>query len=254
MAWKIIAGFILGGALSSPGAARSVTPPSAPAAERSTPAAESHPVHRWSIALLTGFPSRGPAGSIEDAMQSSGFGDTGPSFSGQGIAHPFSDTGFGAVGFPAAIDVGYQLRGMWAARLLLGRTPIGSTFGYQALSHYATIDYAVTSLALMASATDDGVLHAALGPALQIVQTRNSRVAGEGAWESQAKLGFIARISLRIPRGSRFYLDAGVQYRRVGTVELGPYSIFGPGGDAVLAAMEIPFDHWLIEFGPGFRF
>lgn len=186
-------------------------------------------------------------------MQSSGFGDTSPGFWGPGVAHPFSNTGFGAVGFPVVIELNYRLRGMWAASLLLGRTPIGMTLGYRKPASYVTIDYAVTNIALMASVTDDGVLHAALGPSLHVAQARQGGV-GVGSWEAHSKLGFIGQVRLTIPRKSRFYLDVEVQYRQVGAVELGPYSVFAQSGDAVLPAMDVPFDHWLIGIGPGVRF
>jgi hypothetical protein len=221
------------------------------AADVETPLSRSPP--RLRVAFQLGVSSRGPARDFEETMRRSGFGDTSSGF-GQRIAHPVSHTGFGAWDAPMLLEVQARLRPPWALGVMASRTPIGETRGYRADGFQRLfVQYQVVTAGVVLS-RDVGLLRLGAGPAWHRAQVREGRGLFEQPWTSTSQVGFVAVASTRLPTSTRLYLDAGVQYRYVGSASVGPIMTADPFSSATLPASEARFNHWLISFGPGIRF
>jgi len=230
------------------------------AAEQATPPARHaapEPLRRWSVALGIGTTSGGPGPGLEAGMRSAGFADTlnGSGLFGAGpIQNPFTRAGFGAIGFPIALDVEYRFTQTLGLSVLVARSPIGETLGYHAPQSFLFVQHAVDTLALCATVTL-GPLRLAIGPARHTVKAKLDGSSGQDTWDRTPRLGFVASAGLRAPVRSRVYLDVAAQYRHVGEVTVGPFTsstgtIVGPS----LPPTAVRFDHWYIGVGPGVRF
>lgn len=212
------------------------------------------PVRRWSITVDTGGTSGGPARDIEDAMRAAHLDDASPGL-GSPVGHPFSNTGFAAIGFPALIEVRYRIREFWSLGVLFSDTPIGATLGYREPSHYLSVDHSVTSVAAMLSA-GQRFFQMGLGPALHVARARpGGNSAQPPPWSNSSKLGFIAQARAAVPAGSRVFLDLTLQYRFVGRVVVGPYaSSGGVGFPVTFPPTGVQYNHWFVGVGTGLRF
>jgi hypothetical protein len=210
---------------------------------------------RWTAGLRIGHPSAGPAGDLETAMRGAGFDSDAPAFfTRDPTPHPFSRTGLGSIGVPMSIEVGYGLKPSWDVSAFWQRTPIGETLGYSHHGEFLFVQYAVDSAGVKA-AHSIGPLRIAAGPARYTLRTKQQESGAPEDWLAYSGWGFVAEAGVKVPRETRAYLDVTVCYRHMRKVTVGP---FVPRGYQT-AISEVPLtkvdaSHWLIAFGPGFRF
>jgi len=209
---------------------------------------------RWSIAVDIGGTSSGPARDIEDAMRAAHLDDASPGFGGA-VGHPFSNTGFGAIGFAVSVEARYRISQPWSVGVLFNDTPIGMTAGYRIPSQYVYVDHSVTSVAAMLYA-GPRFFQMGLGPALHVARARPGGSSGPPpSWSNTSKLGFIAQARAAVPAGSPVFLDLTLQYRFVGRVVVGPYAASGGVGvPATFPPTGVRYNHWFVGVGTGLRF
>ena len=105
----------------------------------------------WNVGVGFGQAVGGPTQDLEHAMTDAGFGDTSPPFFGDAeTRHPFSDTGFMAIGLPVSTHAGYQIRRSWQITAFWHRTPIGETLGYQSPGKFLFVDSSVSGAGVLA--------------------------------------------------------------------------------------------------------
>jgi hypothetical protein len=221
--------------------------------------ADAQTERRWSVAWTLGASGPGPAADLEAAMRASGFDEQGGGCV-FGICfppteNPFSNTGFGSIGFPFALQIDHRLPNRrWGLSVLAGRTPMGVTMGLHAPYTDLHIDYAVDSLGFMPTLEWKG-LAVGVGPALHIARTRDANPQVLHGWEHDARLGALVQGRMMHPARSRLFFDLNGQYRYVGSVDVGPITpeaLLEPG--ATFPASKASFDHWHVAFGAGVRF
>ena len=212
---------------------------------------------RVTVAFQVGQPGSGPAHDIEQAMRTSGFADTSPAFFGAPITHPFSDSSFGTIGFPMMLEIDYAIHPPWNVGVIVARTPIGETNGFnQTSNEYVSVQYAASTVGAVVTRTFRSFKVGA-GPAFHSTRTRAGANDGSdgGPWSSDSRFGLIALGSVKTPAQTRVYLDLSFQYRYVGRAPYGPFaSSFFNGRGTVLPGLSAQFSHWFIAFGPGVRF
>jgi hypothetical protein len=210
---------------------------------------------RWTAELGIGHSSAGPAGDLETAMRSAGFDSDAPAFfSRNPTPHPFSRTGFGSIGVPVSIEVGYGLEPSWDVSAFWQRTPIGETLGYSHLGEFLFVQYAVDSAGVKA-AHSIGPLRIAAGPARYTLRTKQQEGGAPEDWVAYSGWGFVAEAGVKVPRETRAYLDVTVCYRHMGKVTVGPFVPRGyQTATSAVPPTKVDASHWLIAVGPGFRF
>lgn len=217
-------------------------------------------LRRWSVTVGIGGNSKGPAVDLEAAMRAAGFGDR--SFGGffqtnynDVIWHPFSNTGFGAIGFARSIDVEYRFREHLGLGVVYSHSPIGTTIGYHEPMQYLFVNTDVDSAGLTGTLVYRG-LRAAIGPAWHVARTRQDEGGQTTRRQSHGQLGFVGRLGVQTPARSRVYLDARAQYNHVGRSTVGPFvsHAFFSQPERVVQASAVDFNNWLFTVGIGFRF
>ncbi len=184
---------------------------------------------RWSIAVDIGGTSSGPARDIEDAMRAAHLDDASPGFGGA-VGHPFSNTGFGAIGFAVSVEARYRISQPWSVGVLFNDTPIGTTLGYRHPFQSLSVDHSVTSVAAMLSARAllpdgswPGAARCPVAPGRQfgaaaaaLEQQFETRIHCASSGSSSCRLaglsGSDTPVPVRWPRGRRSVRD----FRRLG--------------------------------------
>jgi hypothetical protein len=212
---------------------------------------------RVTVVFQLGQPGSGPAHDIEQAMRAGGFGDTSPAFFGGPTLHPYSSSAFGTIGLPMMLEIDYGVHPPWNVGVIVARTPIGATNGFNhASNEYVSVEYGTSTVGAVVTRTFRSFKVGA-GPALHSTRTRAPLSDGSegGPWSTYSRFGLIALGGVKTPAQTRVYLDVGFQYRYVGRASYGPFasSLFN-GRGTVLPALSAQFSHWFIAFGPGVRF
>ncbi len=179
---------------------------------------------RWRLTLSSGNCSRGPVGDIEQAMRRDGFDDTSPGgWFGGPVDHPFSNTGFGAIGIPWTMELSYTLKRHYNLALLLTQTPMGETIGYRRNPGLGlVIKYDVTTISPMFIYTPNGIMRLGIGPAWVIYKIEHDSGEKISYREQKGRPGAVLQASLLYPTHTRFFLKADFQYRWI------PGETFGP--------------------------
>ncbi|RMH83543.1 MAG: hypothetical protein D6681_16885 [Calditrichaeota bacterium] len=213
---------------------------------------------RWRVSFSSGNCSSGPAKDIEQAMRRDGFDDTSPGgFFGGPVDHPFSNTGFGEIGVPWTLEVSYTLKPRYDLALLLTRTPMGETFGYQGEEGvFLFIKYDVTTLGPVFIFKPGRIVQLGLGPAW-VVSEMERETGEESVYQEQkGRLGAVLQGALLYPTHTRFFVKLDVQYRWVPDKTFGPiptrsgYYDISPS----LKEFKANFSHTYIGFGMGIHF
>ena len=207
---------------------------------------------RLSLSYYLGHTSSGPASEIEMAMISSGWNETSPGFFGPAIKHPFSNTGFGALGFPWMLGLDYRIKAPFSLAVFFSNSAIGTTHGYHENRSSLFIDYSVSMVASTFSVQSEGMRLGA-GPAIFTTNVWNDDGSG-GPVKKDNKIGFLIDFGLAIPTDSHFFAELKVQYRKVGQVGIGPFMDTGKILPATLPATKVSYDHWFTGFGLGKRY
>jgi hypothetical protein len=216
---------------------------------------------------LGGNPGGGPLNDIENAMTVYGFDARSPGgFFGPGSDHPFSRE----EGTSWIVRAARYVKRPFSLGVLYGRTPSGHAVGYHLLAEGLLISCEADVLALLVSVSDRSLLYSllqeelfelsvGLGPALYFTRAEEYAGSGNGPTNEGTKIGLLADIGLKFPANRMFFVGVDLQYRLVGTMEVGPFTAIstppplGPGGTAVLPETEVSFDHFFIGLGIGLR-
>lgn len=210
--------------------------------------------HAFHAAILFGRSSDSGSESLESAMREAGFADPLYYFFGStagNIPHTSKGT-------PKTFTAQYRLRSPLSAGIVVASTGESLTSGLHGYAQFLDVEYAARSVAVTASARFKA-LRLEFGPSWN--QTRVREVgptvflSNSDTWKKENKLGFIAGASVSIPVWSLIYVDAGVQYRYIGSSVAGPFT---PGAyvdtPMTFPATKINFSHWFLGIGPGIRF
>jgi hypothetical protein len=157
--------------------------------------------------------------------------------------------------FASSLEAGYAPRKSVELRLfaspaqaLVGRVSAWSRSGETAVG---TASYVQTIGAMMAYRR--GFLRVGLGPA--VTMTTLTIDIGMAAADIKAtKLGAIFEAGVVLPERTRVFFEATVQYRYVGSVDIGPLSVREHGRDVAVVTASIPFDYTVVSLGVGLRF
>jgi len=214
------------------------------------------PARRWSLSFSLGATSSGPAKDIEKAMIRDGFDETSPGgFFGGPVGHPFSNTGFGEIGFPWSIQMEYFVNQKCDAALLISHNPIGLTSGYRTGPEtYLFLNYYSTVISPILLCKLSRILYLGLGPALSINKMEQES-GGEIIYrEQKSHFGVLLQASLLYPQKTRFFVQCNVQYRYLGKATFGPFKDPYRGTSlAQLNPFEANFSHVFVGFGIGIR-
>ena len=207
---------------------------------------------RLSLSYYLAHTSSGPASDIERAMNFSGWDETSPSFFGiGGTEHPFSNTGFGAIGFPWMLGLDYRIKAPFSLAVFFGNSNIGTTLGYHENGSFLFINYSVSMVASTFSVQSEG-MRLGVGPAIFTTNVWRTDEPGEPVKKNN-KIGFLIDFGLAIPTDHHFFAELKVQYRKVGRMEIGPFMDTGKILTATLPATKVSYDHWFMGLGLGIR-
>jgi hypothetical protein len=206
----------------------------------------------FQAAILFGRASDSRSESLESAMKAAGFAD--PSYSLFGSsAMPHSSKGS-----PLTFTAQYRLRSAFSAGIVIATTGEGETTGLHGFAQFLKVEHAARTVAVTASARFK-VLRLEFGPSWNQTRVRELGTVALASipspWKKDDKLGFVAGASLSVPVWSVIYVDAGLQYRHIGSSVSGPFtpaSFFDT--PMTFPATKINFSHWFFGIGPGIRF
>jgi hypothetical protein len=212
---------------------------------------------RWTLAVHIGFSSGGPAGDIEALMTTAGFDKTTTQPFGLPGAedHPYSLTGLDfQSGAPWMVSVNFLHKSPFSLGIVVGDTPIGTTFGFHAAPDLdLNLQYSTGVLAPIFSLQAADVLRLGIGPAIYYPQTGTTSLDTEDQGNLKSKSGFLLDFGLTLPSKSHLFLELRVQYRSVGSVTIGPFER-GIVIKRTVPAGQVDYDHWLFGLGFGFGF
>jgi len=239
--------------------AQAIAPPRLGQQPAASPDARAASPRRWTVAIVTGPTSSGPAGEIETAMRNAGLSDDELNFfstNGRLIPHPFSRTARGDSGFPWLLDVHYTVRRRYGVSVIVSEAMAGMTFGYRKPSESMILEYVVNMIAPVLSIEPRPWVRVGAGPAFysatlsQMAYEPGDRLVGQ----RDRKVGLLLDGSVNAPARSRVFAEIRVQYRRVGT-KIGPLTSSGSLSDAVvLPATSVSYSHLFAGAGLGIRF
>ncbi|MBC8485625.1 MAG: hypothetical protein H8D45_06250 [Bacteroidetes bacterium] len=203
----------------------------------------------WSIVAYLGVNFLNAGKQIEDAMIEYGYNK---SVRGYGFfspttyvkEHPYTDK---IDGISWMVSVKRYIKFPFSIGLYTGKTYFASTHGYNGTT-YLGIDHSVFSVSPIISFNSYDIFSIGLGPSIYFTNTwKEDREEGEC---KHTKLGFMIDVGIRIPRKSLFFFAINGQYRYVGKVEIGPFSVYKD----TFPKTKVNYDHWLIGIGFGVRF
>ncbi len=210
--------------------------------------------HRWLVTFSLATTSSGPANDIQKAMVASGFNQTSSGgFFGGPVAHPFSRTGFGAIGFPWMIALRYSTRSPFLLGVTVSNAPIGTTLGYRDPYLFLFINYSVFTISPTVSVQFADVLHLGIGPAIYFAKSSQDNAGTEAGSKSAAKVGLLMDVGLSIPARSLFFPIVSLQYRYVGKVAIGPFESRFINSAATMPTSSVSYNHTFIAVGMGLR-
>jgi hypothetical protein len=243
--------------LTSSAEAQAVSPPprlgQQPAA---SPAARAASPRRWTVAIVTGPTSSGPAAEIETAMRNAGLSDDQLNFfTNNLIPHPFSRTGWGDSGFPWLLDVHYTVRPPYGVSVIVSEAMAGMTFGYQEPSESMNLEYVVNMIAPVLSIEPRTWVRVGAGPAFYSASLSQIAGGSDVVRQRDRKVGLLLDGSMNVPARSRVFAEIRVQYRHVGGTKIGPLTSSGSLSHAVvLPATSVSYSHIFAGAGLGIRF
>jgi hypothetical protein len=251
---------------------RQPRPPASTASAGQVALAKPRPDRRWEASFVMGTTSSGPARDLERAMRAHGFDESRGScvifgFCFPGTNHPFSRTGIGEIGFPWLLTGRRWLSPRVGIGLSGGVSDIGATFGQQRdTGEYFTLEYTARVVAPMLIVRPLRGIHTGVGPAF--VSYRLARTApggpvpagpaGPGRFDTrtQRRAGFMWELDIALPPRSRVFGELLVQYRHVGQIETGPFTITNlfPRAPSTFPSVGVDGSHWFVGVGSGIRF
>ena len=240
--------------LASSAEAQAISPPHLGQQPAASPDARAASPRRWTVSIVTGPTSSGPAGEIETAMRNAGLSDDSKSFfTNDVISHPFSRTDWGDLGFPWLLDVHYAVRPRYGVSVIVSQAMAGTTFGYRNPSEFMFLEYVVNMIAPVLSIEPRPWVRVGAGPAFYSA-TLSQTAGGSDVRQRDRKVGLLLDGSMNVPARSRVFAEIRVQYRRVGT-KIGPLTSSGSLSDAVvLPATSVSYSHIFVGAGLGIRF
>jgi hypothetical protein len=218
------------------------------------------PGRRFQISFLIGWSIGGPGKDIESAMRRDGWDETEPiwplsfgyvSEPERWQEHPYSENGFGNIGFPWALQISYAINQRFDGALLVSHAPIGMTYGYRsAPENHLTLNYYQTTASVMVILKMPGVLQIGLGPALMFTKIEQEEMYRE----KKTRLGVLVQLTAQYPKQTRFFVNLNFQYRWMPKATFGPFKDTYHGNSlAQLNPFEANFSHTFLGFGFGIR-
>ena len=218
---------------------------------------------RWSVTVFGGALERVGDFDIGAGMMRDGFDARSPdgSFFGPGRDHPFihNEVARWTVTASRVMSEGFALT------LLYGRSDYGYSSGYHIDATYLNLKSTVDVAAALITLRDTSLLERliqkeifearlGLGPALCFTKTENITGRGGGESYEDTKFGFLVDVSLRAPARSRLFALGQVQYRHVGSADIGPFTAESILGDsATMNPTTAEFNHMVFGVGVGVR-
>ena len=207
----------------------------------------------WSFSIILAGRIGGPGEDIEDAMIEAEFNKFSPaSWFGSGKSHPFSKI----EKLSLLVSVKRYIKPQYSISIIFGNTYLGTTHGYHDQAGYLFIDYSSSCLAPIISINLYDILRIGTGPALYFTKAwkTSSSLNEEDESYKITKVGLMFDTGIRIPWRSAFFAEFITQYRKVGQVEIGPFTAERFNSIAELPKTKVNYDHWIIGLGLGFRF
>ena len=204
----------------------------------------------WSFSFIWLGRTGGPGEDIEDAMIEAEFNKRSPaSWFGSGRSHPFSRI----EKLSMMVGVKRYINPLYSIGIFFDDTYLGTTHGYHDQAGFLFIDYSTSMLAPIVSINLYDILRIGTGPALYFTKAWDS-LSGEKEQYEVTKVGLMIDTGIRVPWRSSFFAEFITQFRKVGQVEIGPFTAEYLNNTAELPKTKVNYDHWIIGFGLGFRF
>jgi len=206
----------------------------------------------WSFSCAAAGVSKGPLKEIENVMEETGFGEYSPGFWGWGgSSHPYSR--LRKASFIWCLK--RHIKPLYSIGINFGNTDFGETVGYHDQAGHLFIDSSVFSISPFISLNYYDILRLGAGPAFHFA--RSWKTSGSSTEESEdyviTKVGFTIDTGIRAPWRSTFFVDFITQYRKVGEVEMGPFTAEFVNEIAEFPKTKVNFDHWIFGLGIGLR-
>jgi len=207
---------------------------------------------KWSFSFTLGGGFGGPCKEIEDAMIDSEFNENSPVFWGYGgKSHPHSNNDCSSLIW----SIKCYIKPFYSLGINFGNTYLGKTFGYHDQAGYLHIEYSSFSISPFISINLYDNLRIGTGPVLHFA--RSWKTNGSASEESEdyviTKVGYMIDTGVRIPWRSAFFVEFITQFRKVGQVEIGPFTAETYSGTAELPRTKVNFDHLIFGLGLGLR-
>lgn len=196
---------------------------------------------RWSISFSFGGTMLGPRGDIENAMRRDGFDRT---FSFFFLSTNYPRT---TVESSWTVNVKHYFKGPFALSVFFGKTDFGSTVGYAGGFATLSIENSAFIIAPVVSINEYKVIEVGIGvgPALYIIKAKETERYSDPEMSvyDQKKIGFVLDFGIRIVGIAGFFADFNFQFRKVGHVEIGPFTSEGLNAIYVLSKTSVNYDH-----------
>ncbi len=210
----------------------------------------------WTVSLVAGTTSGGPAEALERAFVAAGFDEPDETLGGYaaGRTYPYSATGWGQIGLPFVLELRYRPFPWAYAGLAGGLTPIGETVGYQEPVHFV-VEYRVAVVAALAGVgvrldlPGEPRFRLGVGPARYRVARTVERGVVDLFTTTTDAAGALVEAGTEVTITGDAALALTVQYRHVGSFPIGPVSFPILTGSLDFPAVDVGFSHWLTALG-----
>lgn len=197
---------------------------------------------RWSISLSFGATMLGPASDIENAMRRDGFSKLSGSFFGGTIYYPYSNR---ELSWLAKLT--YDFNPPFALSVFVGHTNFGQTVGMADIANRLSIESSTIIIAPVISISEYKFLRIGIGvgPALYIIKAKESEDFSNSlnSEYDQNKIGFIIDFGIRFFGETGIFAGLNVQFRKVGKMEIGPFTAEYLNSIEVLQRTSVKYDH-----------
>ena len=182
------------------------------------------PIPSFSISVYYPIVIYGPTSDIEDAMIRFGFDDNSSGFFSSGeIAHPQSDL----TSIPWMINLDYFIGNNISIGLVISNSPNMETRGFAnpqgGLGEYLFLNYSVLTVAPAFIWNFNNNFRLTLAPSINSISTYVNSAGQANDEKTSTNFGFLVDAAARFFFTKAFFTDLSLQYRFVGSTNVGPF-------------------------------
>lgn len=210
--------------------------------------AEAQEASRWTFTAIVGTTNRGPADDVHAQFMDLEF-EHNSVCTEYPCPGEMTETGFGASGYPFLLEFRFAALPWAGVGLLAGKTEIGRTNGFNQQAQYLRLRYEADIIAPMVWVSAMNMVRLGAGPARYTARMTREDYAQISEDYAETVWGPVFEGALSLPLRGPVRFESRAQYRPVGEIDYGPYSVgrFSPA--QIYPQATADFSHWF--FGAG---